>query len=143
VRFHKDGKRVYLISNKGAGTDLIQLELFDPDTQKEELVEKDPQGRVDLWEPMFSEVSDTLIATMYMDERRKIYWKDKAYEADYQWLQSKLPGKEITSVSHTKDENVHLISATADTEPGETYLFDRRAKKLTLQYRLREELPRQ
>ena len=36
-----------------------------------------------------------------------------------------------------------LINATSDTEPGEKYLFDRKTKKLTLQYRIRERIPRQ
>lgn len=36
-----------------------------------------------------------------------------------------------------------IVSATSDTEPGETYLFDRKTKKLTLQYRIREKLPRE
>jgi dienelactone hydrolase len=36
-----------------------------------------------------------------------------------------------------------VITANGDTEPGETYLFDRKAKKLTLQYRIREKLPRE
>jgi dipeptidyl aminopeptidase/acylaminoacyl peptidase len=44
--------------------------------------------------------------------------------------------------SHTKDENVWIISAASDIEPGETYLFDRKAKKLAFQYRVREEIPR-
>ena len=34
-------------------------------------------------------------------------------------------------------------SRGSDTEPGETYLFDRKTKKLTLQYRIREKLPRE
>ena len=142
LQFHKDGKRVYLQTNRGAGTDLIQLALFDPQSEKEELVEKDPQGRVDLTGAVFSEVSDALIATVYVDERRKMYWKDKTYEADYRWLQSKLPGKEINFGSHTRDETIYLIMANSDTEPGETYLFDRPNKKLSLQYRDREKLPR-
>jgi dienelactone hydrolase len=35
------------------------------------------------------------------------------------------------------------VSATSDNEPGETYLFDRRSRQLTPQYRIREKLPRQ
>src|SRR5207249_3213598 len=35
-----------------------------------------------------------------------------------------------------------LVTASRDTEPGETYLFDRKARTLTVQYKLREELPR-
>ena len=40
-RFHKDGQRVYLQTNKG-DADLMRLVLFDPETGKEELVESDP-----------------------------------------------------------------------------------------------------
>ncbi len=142
VRFHKDGKRVYFLTNKGAGIDLTRLELFDPATGKEELVESDPLNRVDFGNASFSEVTDDIIVTIYDDDRKRIYWKDKSYEADYKLLQSKLPGKEIGLGSSTADERLFLITAGSDTEPGERYLFDRQSKKLTLQYRIRESLPR-
>jgi dipeptidyl aminopeptidase/acylaminoacyl peptidase len=142
VRYHKDGQRVYFETNKGANVDLTRLELFDPATGKEELVESDPMNRVDFGKANFSEVSDEIIATSYDDERERIYWKDKSFEADYKLLQKKLPGKEIGFVSGTKDERLFLIVASSDTEPGERYLFDRNTKKLTLQYRIREKLNR-
>jgi dipeptidyl aminopeptidase/acylaminoacyl peptidase len=142
VRYHKDGQRVYFLTNKGAATDLAQLILFNPATGKEELVESDPMKRVDFGNPTFSEVSDDLIATSYEDDRNRIYWKDKSFEADYKLLQKKLPGKEVAFSDSTKDERLWLITAYSDTEPGERYLFDRQTKKLTLQYRVREKLPR-
>jgi dipeptidyl aminopeptidase/acylaminoacyl peptidase len=142
VRYHKDGQRVYFQTNKGAGVDLVKLELFDPSTSKEEPVESDPLNKVDLDDTWFSEVSDEVIATTYEDERRRIYWKDKSFEADYKLLQKKLPGKEISLGSSTKDERLWLITAYSDTDPGERYLFDRQTKKLTLQYRSREKLNR-
>jgi dipeptidyl aminopeptidase/acylaminoacyl peptidase len=141
-RFHKDGKRVYFQTNKGAGVDLTRLVLFDPATGKEELVESDPMNRVDFGSAGYSEVTDDLILTSYEDDRQRLYWKDKDFEADYKWLQKQLPGKEIGMGSTTKDEKLWLISASSDTEPGERYLFDRQAKKLTLQYRVRESLNR-
>jgi dipeptidyl aminopeptidase/acylaminoacyl peptidase len=142
VQYHKDGQRLYLETNKGTGIDLTQLELFNPITGKEEIVESDPLKRVDFGGATFSEVSDELIATTYNDERVRIYWKDKSFEADYKLLQKKLPGREISFSDSTKDERLFLISAFSDTEPGERYLFDRQTKKLTLQYRIREKLPR-
>ncbi|HEV2667039.1 MAG TPA: S9 family peptidase, partial [Blastocatellia bacterium] len=48
ARFHKDGKRVYMVTNKGKEIDLARLVLFDPETGKEELVDSDPMNRVDL-----------------------------------------------------------------------------------------------
>ncbi|HEY0659442.1 MAG TPA: S9 family peptidase, partial [Pyrinomonadaceae bacterium] len=142
VRFHKDNKRVYLETNVGSA-DLTRLVLFDPETMKEEPVESDPMKRVDFGSAIFSEVTDELILTSYNDERNRLYWKDKAFESDYKWLKSKLSNMEITLGSSTKDENLWIISAFSDTEPGSTYLFDRKAKKLTKQYTVREKLPRQ
>ena len=142
IRFHKDGRRTYFQTNKGDGIDLLRLELFDPATGKEELVESDPLNRVDFGDATFSEVTDEMIVTSYDDERTRLYWKDKSFEADYKLLEKKLPGKEIGLGSSTKDERLWLISASSDTEPGERYLFDRTTKKLTLQYRSRETLNR-
>src|SRR6185369_9201816 len=142
VRYHKDGARIYFLTNKGSDVDLIRLELFNPTTGKEEVVESDPLKRVDFGNASFSEVTDELIATSYEDERDRIYWKDKNFEADYKFLQKQLPGKEIGFGSTTKDEKLAIVSAYSDTDPGSTYLFDRTTKKLTLQYRIREKLNR-
>ncbi|MDQ3712822.1 MAG: S9 family peptidase [Acidobacteriota bacterium] len=141
VRFHKDNRRVYMETNTGS-TDLARLVIFDPETLKEEVVEIDPMNRVDFGNALFSELTDELILTTYNDDKVRRYWKDKTFEADYKWLQSKLPNTEIGLGSSTKDENLWIISAFSDTEPGSTYLFDRKAKKLTKQYTVREKLPR-
>ncbi len=143
VRFHKDGKRVYMITNKGREVDLLGLVLFDPETGKEELVESDPMNRVDFGSPIFSQVTDELIATAYEDERTRVYWRDKSFESDYDLLKKRLPNKDVNFGSSTKDETLWLISASSDVEPGESYLFDRKTKKLTQQYRIREKLPRE
>ena len=142
VRYHKDGERTYFVTNKGSDLDLVRLELFSPATGKEEVVESDPLKRVDFGNASFSDVTDDLIATSYDDERERIYWKDKNYEADYKLLQKQLPGKEIGFGSATKDEKLVIVAANSDTDPGSTYLFDRNTKKLTLQYRIREKLNR-
>ncbi|HKV37127.1 MAG TPA: alpha/beta fold hydrolase [Pyrinomonadaceae bacterium] len=142
VRYHKDGERVYFQTNKGTGVDLVSLELLNPTTGKEEPVETDPMKRVDFGNAIFSELSDSLIATTYDDDRERIYWKDKAFEADYKNLQKQLPGKEIGFGSSTKDEKHWIIVANADTDPGSVYLYDRTTKKLTLQYQSREKLNR-
>jgi dipeptidyl aminopeptidase/acylaminoacyl peptidase len=141
-RFTKDNQRVYMITNKGDASDLIALTIFDPASGKEEMFESDPLKRVDFGGARFSDVTDELLYTVYVDEKRRIYWKDKDYEADYKWLQTKLPGRQINFNSSTRNERVYLISATGDTEPGEVYLFDRNSKKLALQYQLRDKLPR-
>ena len=141
-RFHKDGQRVYFETNKGSGIDLTQLELFDPATGKEELVESDPLKRVDFGTAIFSNVTNDLVATVYVDDRNRTYFKDKGYEADYNLLKKQFPEMEIDFSSGTKDERLWLIDVDSDTNPGDTYLFDRDTKKLTLQYHIHEKLNR-
>ena len=142
VRFHKDNQRLYIDTNKGAA-DLARLAVLDLQSGQDELVESDPLNRVDFGAAQISEVTDQITATFYQDEKQRIYWKDKSFEADYKLIQKKLPGKEVRPTSHTKDERLWLVSGSSDTEPGETYLFDRKTKKLTFQYRIREKLPRE
>jgi dipeptidyl aminopeptidase/acylaminoacyl peptidase len=143
VRFDRDGKRVYMQTNKGADVNLISLVLFDPETGKTETVESDPLHKVDFGGAMFSEATDALIGTSYYYDREKRYFRDKGFEADYQWLQSQLPGKEISMGSRTRDEQVWLVTANSDTEPGQTLLFNRRTHTLTPQFRIWEKLPRE
>jgi dipeptidyl aminopeptidase/acylaminoacyl peptidase len=142
ARFHKDNKRVYMVTNKG-DVDLIRLVLLDPETGKEELVESDPMNRVDFGGVFFSDLTDELILTSYEDDKPRVYFKDKAYEADYNFLKKQFPNKEISFGSSTKDEMMWIISSWSDTEPGETYLFDRKTKKLTKQYTVRQRIPRE
>ncbi len=142
IRFHKDGRRVYMETNRGE-PDLTRLVLFDVATGREELVESDPQNRVDFGSAVFSDVTDDLVATAYLDDRTRYYFRDKALEADYRFLQGRVPGAEIGFVRATRDERKWIINAASDVEPGTTYLFDRDRKTLTLQYRIRERLPRE
>jgi dipeptidyl aminopeptidase/acylaminoacyl peptidase len=143
VRFQKDGKRAYMATNKGPDMDLAALALIDPETGKTEIVESDPLKRVDFTGAIFSEVTDELALTQYLDDHLRRYFKDKDIEAGFKWLRAKFPGKEVGRASWTKDEQTWVVGVNSDTEPGETYLFDRKTHKLALQYRVREKLPRE
>jgi dipeptidyl aminopeptidase/acylaminoacyl peptidase len=141
VRFHKDNKRVYMVTNKG-DEDLSRLILLDVETGKEETVESDPLKRVDFGGAAFSEVTDEMIFTSYTDDRLKLYWKDKTWEADYKFLQSKYPNMEIGFGSRTADEQLILVNVYSDTEPGETVLFNRKTRQITPQYKIRQKIDR-
>jgi dipeptidyl aminopeptidase/acylaminoacyl peptidase len=143
IRVHADGRRVYLSTNRGEGVDLERLVLLDPATGKEEVVDADPLGRVDLAGTLFSERTGELVATVYVDDRPRYVWKDKAFEADYEFLRRELPGRDVSVGSMTLDERLWMVTARGDVEPGVVHLFDRASRRLTLQYRLRERLPRE
>jgi dipeptidyl aminopeptidase/acylaminoacyl peptidase len=140
--FDAANKQAYLMTNKGA-LDLTELELLDPATGATTKVESDPENRVDLSSVETSDVDYRILFTQYEDDRIRLYFRDKQFEKEYQWLQTKLPGKEIGFGARSRDENIWIVSAHSDTEPGETYLWNRSAKTLVLQYRIREELPRE
>lgn len=141
IGFHKSGDFAYLITNKGDEVDLTQLMKFDPKTFEATLIEKDPENQVDFGGVIFSDVSKELIATTYVGDKPRTYFKNKKWEAEYEWLKSQFPGSEVDMGSSTADENKWLVYVNSDTDPGATYLYDRKKQKVTFQYRPRPELP--
>jgi len=139
--FDKDNQQFYIATNKGDDRDLKQLVLLDPVSMKETFVEKDPLNRVDFGGANFSAVTKSIILTSYTDEKEKLYWKDKQFEADYKIIEKELPGLLLNFTSSTADENLWLVSAYSDTDPGAAYIFDRKTKKLSFQYRPRPDIP--
>jgi dipeptidyl aminopeptidase/acylaminoacyl peptidase len=139
--FDASGKNVYFATNKGA-LDLTELEMLDVATGATTKVEGDPDKRVDLYNVEISQLDQRILFTEYEDDMSRRYFKDRPFETDYQWLQSKLPGLEITFGARSNDENIWIVSAHGDTEPGIVYVWNRKAKTLVQQYRVREEIPR-
>ncbi|MBN2071216.1 MAG: prolyl oligopeptidase family serine peptidase [Candidatus Krumholzibacteriota bacterium] len=145
IRFHKDGKRAYMATNRGDENDLSRLVLFDPETGKEELIETDPEKEVDFGGTLFSNVTDELIATTYEGDRLRIYWKDKKFEKAYKQLKKDLK-KEIGDGdlflgSSTSDDRYFIVAVTSDINPGVAYLYDMETGKTEFLYRPRPDLP--
>jgi dipeptidyl aminopeptidase/acylaminoacyl peptidase len=141
VHYSTDGARVYMQTNKDEN--LVSLVLFDPATGKTEKVDSDPMGKVDLGGALFSEATEELVETWYVDARVRTYFQEKPFGEDNRWLEHRFVGKDIKVVSRTRDEKTWLVMVNADTEPGQTYIFDRKTRALTLQYNVREKLPRE
>jgi dipeptidyl aminopeptidase/acylaminoacyl peptidase len=140
VRFHKDGERVYMTTNKGPDVDLQRLVLFNPETQATEVVTSDPEGEVDFGGAIFSDKTDELLATVYEGDRTRIYPKDEAFADDYQFLREQLDG-EVSFGSSTEEERYRIVTASSDVDPGTVYLFDREQQSLTRLYESRPDLP--
>lgn len=141
VRFTRDGRFAYVITNEGTA-DLIGLVTLDPQTGVVETIERDPEGRVDLEHVIFSDLTGDLVATVYDDERRRYYVRDQAWRVDLDDLRARFPGQDVGIMSTTADERLWLVAITSDVEPGEVHLFDRDARTLVAQYTVRPDLPR-
>jgi dipeptidyl aminopeptidase/acylaminoacyl peptidase len=138
--FTKDNQSVYLETNKGSDQDLVKLVLLNPETTEIKDVEQDPLNKVDFENLTLSDVTREPIYTSYIDAKRRIYWKDTSYEADYKFLQKRFPGREINFNSNTADEMKYLIGVSSDDKLPEVYFFDRQTKKLIYQYTPRTKL---
>jgi dipeptidyl aminopeptidase/acylaminoacyl peptidase len=139
--FDATNKNVYISTNKGS-LDLSELELLDLATGNAVKVESDPDGRVDLANVELSKVDHRILFTEYAGDKLRRYVRDLPFDRDYRWLQTQLPGLEVGFGARSADENIWIVSAHSDTEPGIVYLWNRAAKTLAPQYRVRETLPR-
>ncbi len=144
IRFHAGGERVYLVSNKGDDVDLQRLLLFDPESgEVEEVVASDPENEVDFGGAVFSEDTDSLLATYYVGDRLRIYPKDEQFAEDLETLREQLPDGDFYITSSTEDMRLHTVSVSSDVDPGSVYLYDRETGEVELLYRSRPELPRE
>ncbi len=141
VRLHEDGEHVYLVTNKGDDVDLMRFVLFNPATGEKTLIEKDPEGEVDFAGATFSDVTDEMLATYYIGDRRRMYFHNDQFKQDYETIREQVPEGDISFTSRTEDEQLWLVSVTRDVDPGATYLYDRETGEVTFQYRPRPDLP--
>ncbi len=140
-RFHKDGERVYMSTNKGEDVDLQRLILFNPETQEETLVESDPEGEVDFAGAEFHETTDELVATFYVGDRLRIYPKTDEFGGILETLRAQLPDGEIYLGTSTEDYTRHVVTVQRDVDPGVVYIFNSETGDLDQLYRSRPELP--
>ncbi|WP_111642832.1 S9 family peptidase [Marinimicrobium alkaliphilum] len=141
LAFHPDGRRLYLITNRGEEVDLARLALLDLNTGQKEVLESDPEGEADLSNVILSHDGKRLLATLYVGDRLRLYPRDPDFAAHYQRLRAALPDGDIYPGTRTEDEHQWIVNLVSDREPGSAYLFDTRSGEVSLLYRARPDLP--
>lgn len=135
----KNNEWFYLITNKG-DLNLATLYLMNPETEEMKLVESDPEGRVDFGGLRIDKNTREVISTSYTDDRSRIYWKNKDWEANYNWLKTQFPGREVAFQSATSDYGKFLIAVYGDKYASESWFFDTSTRELIHQYTPRPDL---
>ena len=138
--FRPGNRTMYLETNLGQ-EDLSYLAEMDLKSGKLSKMESDPLGRVDLARAAFSEVTDELVGTVYFDDRKRNYWKDKGFEEDFLFLRKTFPNQEVGLADMSGNDRRWLVLSSGDTDPGTYYLFDRDTKQVTKFGALRPDLP--
>ncbi len=136
----KDDTSFYLISNVGE-PDLSGLYLYNLNSKEQTLIETDPENQVDIHNVSFSELTQAMVATIYIGDKKRIYWKDDSFKEEYQYLKTKHPGAEINLTSMTEDESIWIYYVNNDTNPGSAYLYYRDSKRTQHLYTPRPDLP--
>jgi dienelactone hydrolase len=75
-----------------------------------------------------------IISTSYTDDKTRIYWKDKTWEKNYEFLKKKFLGREVTFQSSTRDYKKFLIATYGDKYAPEAYFFNPEKNELIFQY---------
>lgn len=125
LRFHPDGRHLYMATNHG-DTDLTGLALLDLETGELEYLERDPEGEVDLAGADFSDVTDSLLVTVYAADTVRIYPKTAWAERVLTDLRGIHDGNPNIS-STTRDEQAMIVSFDSPRDPGATYRYDARS----------------
>jgi dipeptidyl aminopeptidase/acylaminoacyl peptidase len=141
IRFTADGNNFYLETNKGNKLDKTQLELYNLKTGTTKLIEKDPMNEVDFGTAVFSEITNEILATIYIGDKMRIYPKEENFKRDFEKLKKQIPEGNIGLMSTTSDEQVWLVSVSRDVDPGSVYVFDRKTGTVQLLYTSRPNLP--
>lgn len=139
VGWDENNEQLYLVTNKGE-LDLSTLFLMDPQTEQKQLLEEDPEGRVDFGSLRLDRNTRQIISTSYTDDRVRYYFKDETWEDNYNFLKEQFPGREVSFQSSTNDYSKFLVAVHGDRYAAEAWLFDAQTRQLTHQYTPRPEL---
>ncbi|MDW9379073.1 alpha/beta fold hydrolase [Chryseobacterium sp. JV558] len=137
--WNEDNSKFYLVTNKG-NLDKSTLFLMDPKTKQITKIESDPKDKVDFGGLFLDRNTRKMIYTSYTGDKTEYYWKDKTWEDNYKFLQSKFPGREVNFSSSTNDYSKFLVAVGGDKYASEAYFFDSKTKQLIFQYTPRTEL---
>ncbi|MEY5063244.1 MAG: hypothetical protein RLZZ112_1208, partial [Verrucomicrobiota bacterium] len=140
-RFRPGNRTAYLETNVGEEHDLSYLAEIDPRTGQLQKLESDPLGRVDISRAAFSEATDELVGTVYLDDRKRNYWRDEGFEKDFQHVRAQFPGQEVGLADMSGDDRQWIVLITADTDPGTFYFFNRDDRSLVKFGETRPDLP--
>jgi dipeptidyl aminopeptidase/acylaminoacyl peptidase len=139
--FDETNTKIYISSDKGDDVDLSRLILIDLASGKQTIIESDPENEVDFGGTFFSDKTEKLIATYYVADRVRYYFKDTEWEKTYNKIKSILPDGEVYFRSITEDEQKMIVGVTRDVDPGSVYLFDKATGEAKLLYKANPKIP--
>lgn len=135
LRLHPDGRSLYLTSDHGE-TQFAQLIRLDLATGAETVVSKDPDEAADVSDVLFGEGTDSVLWAAYDADTVRVYGQNPAVTRDIARIKRLHDGTpSVTSM--TRDEQRWVVSFNSPTDPGATYLYDRKTGRARFLFRPR------
>jgi dipeptidyl aminopeptidase/acylaminoacyl peptidase len=127
LSFAADNETLYLLSH--AETDTATLHSLNTATLKLSApIFRPAEGEIDSL--VFSYDRSRLLGVVYTDDRTRYHWLDEARAKLQAQIDASLPRTFNAVVSRSADEQLLVILATSDRDPGTYYLLDRRKPRL-------------
>jgi len=136
IGYTTDGKTLYWTDSRDRDTTAVFAQ--DTRTGERKLIAEDP--RADLGATLRDPVTGVVQA--YAVDYLINEWKflDKRLKADFDWLQKQLGPGEVFVSSRTRADDKWIVGIDPVSKVAATYLYDRKAKKLSPLYVARPEL---
>ncbi len=131
-----DGKTLYWTDSRDRDTTAVFAE--DTATGQRKLMAQDP--RADLGSTLRHPITGEVQA--YAVDYLKNEWQfiDNSLKADFDWLQQQLGKGEVFVSDRTRDDDKWIVGIDPVSKVSATYLYERKAKRLTALYVARPEL---
>lgn len=131
-----DGKTLYWMDSRDRDTTAVFAE--DTATGERKLIAQD--ARADLGATLRNTVTGEVQAYAVDYLTTEWHFIDKSLKADFDWLQKQLGQGEVYVSSRTRADDKWIVGIDPVSKVAATYLYDRKAKKLSPLYVARPEL---
>ena len=127
IMFDFKNKNLYVRSNLNRDKEVIQL--FNPKTKKVvKTIFSHP--KLDAGGIIVSKKRKKLLGVWYIDWKTEYKWLDTTRARIYKDLLKQLPDKKVTITSKNREEDLFIVYAGSDRDPGTYYLYQVKSKKL-------------
>ena len=136
IGYTTDGKTLYWRDSRDRDTAAVFAE--DTATGQRKLIAQD--ARADLGATLRNTTTGEVQAYAVDYLTTEWHFVDKALKADFDWLQKQLGKGEVFVASRTRADDKWIVGIDPVSKVSATYLYDRKAKKLSALYIARPEL---
>ena len=136
IGYTADGKTLYWTDSRDRDTTAVFAE--NTATGERKLIAQD--ARADLGQTLRNTVTGEVQAYAVDYLTTEWHFVDKGLKADFDWLQKQLGQGEVIVSSRTRADDKWIVGIDTVSKVSATYLYDRKAKKLSALYVARPEL---